>query len=110
MELFSVNADGPQQAEDEINWLDDLKFYIDNDDAALTTHLFPAINKHKEHKGHPDAYKLYVPGLTKCAEEYCKKYETESPANELFPKDAIIELARNMAEVQEEFIKKGDYE
>ena len=109
MELFSVNPGEENEKEEDIDWLDDLKFYIDHNDELLTKVMFPAINKHKEYPGHPDAYKLYVKPLSHCAEEYCKKFETEKPASELFPKDAIIELARRLAEVQDSFIEKGDY-
>lgn len=110
MELFSQNPDSEQRQEEDIDWLDDLKFYIDNNDDVLAQFILPAINKHKQHQGHPSAYKLYVEPLTKCAEAYCKKFETEHPANELFSKDAIIELARNLADSQDGFIEKGDYE
>lgn len=109
-ELFSRNPDMPMDQEEDINWLDDLKFYIDHNDELLTQYLFPAINKHKENPTAADAYKLYVNPLRQCAIKYCDKFETELPHKELFPTKSIIELAKHMADSQGQYIEKGDYE
>jgi hypothetical protein len=41
-------------------------------------------------------------------ETYCKKFQVEG-RDEKFSKDKLIELAKNIAEQQEHFMKKGDY-
>ena len=110
MELFSRNPETPEDQEEDINWLDDLKFFIDHDDELLTQHLFPVINKHKAHPDTPDAYKMYVKPLRHCAIVYCNKFDTELPHKELFPTEAIVELAKLIAETQGKYIEKGDYE
>ena len=51
-EMFSAIG-APKEVEQEIDWLDDLKFYIDNDDKMLNQYFFPAVKRHKEHKGNP---------------------------------------------------------
>ena len=106
--MFSAIG-APKDEQQEIDWIDDLKFFIDNDDDALGNYFFPAVKKHKEWQGHPDAYKLYIRPLETCKEEYCKKFNVENPG-EKFPREAIIELARMIATEQEKHIEKGDYE
>jgi hypothetical protein len=48
---------GPQETEKIIDWGDDLKFYIDNEDSLLQQYMFPAVKKHEKHAGHPQAFK-----------------------------------------------------
>ena len=99
----------PTDDQEDINWLDDLKFFIDNDDQLLANYLFPAVKKHKEYKGNPNVFKLYVKPVEKCLEQYCQKFEIEN-AEEKFPKDKLIELARKIAEEQEQHLENDDYE
>jgi hypothetical protein len=106
-EMFSPIG-APNEAEQDIDWLGDLKFFIDNDTDVLSKQFFPAIRKHKEHQGHPKAYQLYITPLESVCETYCKKFQVEG-RDEKFSKDKLIELAKNIAEQQEQFMKKGDY-
>jgi hypothetical protein len=105
-EMFS--AIGAPKEEQDINWLEDLKFFIDNDDRMLNQFFFPAVKKHKDHRRNPNAYKLYIRPLRKCKEAYCEKFEIEQP-EEKFTKEKIIELAKYIASEQENFLTKGDY-
>ena len=107
-EMFSAIG-APKDEEQEVDWISDLKFYIDNSDDALSNYFFPAIKKHEEWRGHPDAYKLYLKPLESCKEEYCQKYEVEE-SGQKFPREAIIELAKLIASEQEKHIENGDYE
>lgn len=106
LEMFSAIG-APKQDDQSIDWIGDLKFFIDNDDKMLSNYFFPAIKKHELHKGNPNAWKLYMPGLERCAEAYCSKYEQS--LGEIFPKEKLIELAHQMAAEQERHIIKGDY-
>ena len=99
----------PKDDQQEIDWLDDLKFFIDNDNRSLQQYFFPAIKRHKEHQGNPNAFKIYIRPVERCMETYCQKYEIENP-EEKFPKDKIIELAKRFASEQEKFLERGDYE
>jgi len=106
-ELFSPI--GAPSDNDDINWLEDFKFFIDNDNEVLSNYMFPAIKKHKQYAGHPDAYKIYIKPIQKCKEAYCTKYNIDDPS-EKFSKDTLINMARKIAGEQEKYIERGDYE
>ncbi len=99
----------PKQAQDDIDWLDDLHFYIDNNDSLLNKHFFPAVEKHKKYQGHPQIFRLYMKPVQECMECYCEDFDIENK-EEKFPKEKLIELAKRFAAEQEDFIKKGHYE
>lgn len=107
LEMFSPIG-APKADQSDIDWLDDLKFYIDNDNSMLQKNLFPAIEKHKKHIDHPDAYKIYLAPIKRCCENYCEKFEIED-AEEKFSKEKLIELAKHIAQEQKKFILHGDY-
>jgi len=106
-EMFSPMG-GPKQDQEDIDWKDDLKFYIDNNNDLLNKFMMPAIQKHQKYKGHPSAYKIYIKPLQQCAEDYCRRFDVEEQGK-VFDPETIIELAKSMAEQQENFISKGDY-
>ena len=99
----------PKQEQDDIDWLDDLHFYIDNNDQLLNKHFFPAVEKHKKYQDHPMVFKLYMKPVEECMESYCEEFNIEDK-EEKFPKGKLIELAKRFAMEQANFIKKGDYE
>ncbi len=106
-EMFSPIG-APKLDQQDVDWVGDLKFFIDNNDQLLNQYMFPAVKKHKQYQGNPNAYKIYIRPLESCLESYCDKYEIEE-VNEKFPKERIIELAKNFAEQQEKFMERGDY-
>lgn len=106
--MFSTIG-APTSDQEDIDWVGDLKSFIDNDDTVLKNYFFPAVNRHKEYQGHPDAYKIYMRPLESCKESYCEKFEIESPEDK-FPKEKLIELAKMIAAEQEKHMEKGDYE
>jgi hypothetical protein len=106
-EMFSPIG-APKADTDDIDWIGDLKFFIDNDSNVLSKQFFPAIKRHQQYAGHPEAYKLYIRPLEGVCETYCNKYEIEDKG-EKFPKEKLIELAKHFAEEQEKHIKRGDY-
>ena len=107
-EMFSP-VGAPKDDQPDIDWIGDLKFYMDNSDQMLNKHFFPAVKRHKEHRGNPNAYKIYIRTLEGCLESYCEKYEVED-REEKFPKDKLEELAKQIATQQEKFMEKGDYD
>lgn len=107
-EMFSPIG-SPKDDEPEIDWIDDLKFFIDNDDGMLNNHFFPAVKKHQEYKDHPEIYKVYIKPIQNAVIPYCKKFNVEKP-EEKFPKEKLIDLAKRMAEEQKRHIENGDYE
>jgi hypothetical protein len=106
-EMFSPIG-APKPDNNDVDWLDDLKFFIDNDTDTLSKHFFPAVQRHKQHLGNPNAFKIYIKPLEMCKEAYCEKYEVEKP-EEKFTKEQLIELAKKIALEQEANIKHGDY-
>jgi hypothetical protein len=106
-EMFSPIG-APNEEEADIDWLGDLKFYIDNDDQLLQKYMFPALKKHEHHKGNPNVYKLYLRALQPCLDQYCKKYEVKDK-EEKFTEEKLIELAKRIATEQEKHIEDGDY-
>ena len=105
--MFSpIGAPGPEK--DDVDWLGDLKFFIDNDDQLLNKYFFPAVDRHKQHVGNPNAYKIYIRPIENCCKEYCEKFEIEEPETK-FPKEKLIELAKKIANQQDKFLSKGDY-
>jgi hypothetical protein len=106
-EMFSAIG-APKDDDANIDWLDDLKFFIDNDDKMLENYMFPILQRHEKHVGNPNVYKLYVKPLNKCVEAYCEKFGVETP-EEKFSEEKIIELAKKIAEQQDRFIKDGNY-
>lgn len=99
----------PDNSQQDINWLDDLKFFIDNEDKILSTHFFPAIKRHKEHKGNPHVFKVYIRPIENALDQYCNKFEI-TDREEKFPKEKLIDLAKLFAEEQEKHISKGSYD
>lgn len=99
----------PKEDQKEVDWLDDLHFYIDNKDELLNQYFFPAVQRHKEHQGNPNVFKVYIRPIERCLEQYCEEFDIDGK-EEKFPKEKIIELAKRFAEEQEKFLEKGDYE
>lgn len=107
-EMFSPIG-APQEDKQDIDWLDDLKFFIDNDDKVLSNYFFPAIKRHKEHKGNPNVFKVYLRPIEHALGHYCDKYEIDDKEKK-FPKEKLIDLAKKFAEEQEKHISKGNYD
>lgn len=107
-EMFSAIG-APKDNEEDIDWIDDLKFFIDNNNELLSKQFFPAVEKHKKYRDHPSAYKIYIRPLEACKEEYCKMFDVKN-ANEVLPREKIIELAKSICQEQTKFIENGDYD
>lgn len=99
----------PREDDQDIDWMGDLKFFMDNDDKLLNQYFFPAVKTHEKHLGNPNAYKIYIKTINHCLNDYCKKFEIED-RDEKFPQEKLIDLAKTIAKEQEGFIKRGDYE
>lgn len=106
-EMFSPLG-GPREDEQSVDWTDDLKFFIDNDNDLLNKYILPTVMVHKKYVNHPDAYKLYLKPIQKCCESYADTFEVED-IEEKIPGDKLEELARHICDIQRECIKNGDY-
>ena len=94
----------------EINYLDDLKFFIDNDNEILSKVFFPAVKSHKENGGHEEDHEHYIEPIKKSITIYCNAHGLNDIKDEIFDEDGIIELAKRCAEEQKRHIHRGDYE
>jgi hypothetical protein len=106
-EMFSPIG-APKDNEQQVDWLDDLKFFIDNSDRILEQHFFPAIKRHEQHIGNPSVFKVYIRPIQIALENYCDKYDIGNK-EEKFTKEKLIDLAKKIAAEQEIHIKEGDY-
>jgi hypothetical protein len=107
-EMFSPIG-APKEDDREVDWLGDLKFFIDNDNQILSQQLFPTIKKHSKHLDHPKAYKLYLQPVQTALRSYCEQFKIEDQ-EEKFPKESLIELAKQICEEQRKHIEDGDYD
>lgn len=107
-EMFSPIG-APNDAQQDIDWIDDLKFFIDNNTDVLSQHFFPAIKRHKENHGNPNVFKVYIKPIETAVGHYCDKFKIDD-REEKFPKEKLIDLAKKFAEEQDKHIQKGDYE
>jgi hypothetical protein len=107
-EMWSAIGAPKDDEQADIDWIDDLKFYIDNNSELLTKYFFPAVKRHEKHAGHPKAFTIYIKPLKSCLENYCNMFDIED-AEEKFPENKIVELAKMIASEQEKHIENGDY-
>lgn len=109
MELFSRDEQD-QRLNPDINYLDDLKFFIDNNNELLSKSFFPAIKKQKEHPANDRAFMFYMDPVKLACERYCKEYDLADVKDEIFTDDALISIAKRFAEEQGKHITKGAYD
>ena len=107
-EMFSPIG-APKESELDIDWVGDLKFYIDNNNDMLSRYMFPAVKKHKKYLDHPRAYKIYIKPITQCLSHYCEKYKVDNK-EEKFPEEVLLDLAKAIADEQKRHLENGDYE
>jgi len=106
-EYSPIGAPSEDDSQD-IDWLGDLKFYIDNDDKLLNNHFFPVTKKHRKFIGNANIYKIYIKPILTSIDQYCDHFDIED-RDEKFPDSLIRELARHIAAEQEEHIHNGEY-
>jgi hypothetical protein len=107
-EMFSPIG-SPKEDDQDIDWIGDLKFFIDNDEKMLENYFFPAVERHREHAGNPNAWKLYMRPIRKCLKSYLEQYEVETPEDK-FTDETLQTLAEKICKEQERFIDEGDYD
>jgi hypothetical protein len=107
-EMFSPIG-APQDNDQDVDWLDDLKFFIDHNTDLLAKHIMPAIHRQKKDADNENAYKLYMNPLMKCVNEYCETFDVDNK-EECFPVDKLEQLAKNMASAQSNYIKDKNYD
>ena len=107
LEMFSP-VGGPRDDNQDIDWADDLKFFIDNDDKLLSNYIFPAVKKHEKYVDHPMAYKIYMQPVKECLKVYLNTFEIDNAKN-VFTNEVLEDVAKQMASRQTKHIMDGDY-
>jgi hypothetical protein len=107
-EMFSPIG-GPTEKDTDVDWIGDLKFFMDHNDSIVRDMILPVVRKHMSNAKHPNAYKLYILPAMKCRKMYADKFNIKD-VEEKIPHDQILSLARKMADEQSKHIQKGHYE
>jgi hypothetical protein len=96
----------------DIDLIDDLKFFMNNDPAFYRKVLFPEISKLKDSvKGGNQCSEMHFkPCVDKAVGAYCKKFKIEKNPSDLFNDEEIRELAEKMYHEEKENINKGAYD
>ena len=110
MELFSSPDNKDPRLNPDINYLDDLKFYVDNNSELLSNVFFPAVKEQRKNNDPEMAYKLYIKPLKFATERYCDQYELNDVKDDIFTDENIIEVAKRFASEQHNHINNKDYD
>ena len=119
MKLFELFSRPDQDSDDkrkdprldhEINYADDLKYFIDNEDSLLSKFFFPAIDKQKRMNNQENSFKLYIDPVSKSIDIYCRKFKLDDVKDKIFNNEIISDVAKKIAGEQGEHIKKKAYE
>ena len=107
-EMFSPIG-GPNDKDSDVDWIGDLKFFMDHNDSIVRDLILPAVQKHKTSPKAPKAFKLYIMPVMKCRKMYADQFKVDDVEKKISHKE-VIKIARKMAEEQSKHIEKKDYE
>jgi hypothetical protein len=107
-EMFSPIG-GPTDKDADVDWLGDLKFFMDHNDSIVRDLILPAVQKHKTSPKAPNAFKLYIMPVMKCRKMYADQFKVDDVEGKI-SQEEIIKIARKIAEEQSKHIEKKDYE
>lgn len=110
MELFSQPDNKDPRLNPDINYLDDLKFFVDNNSEMLSNIFFPAVKEQQKSNNPEEAFKLYIKPLKFAVEKYCEQYDLKDVKDEIFTDENLSEIAKRFATEQHNHINNKDYE
>ncbi len=114
MRLFEIFGHEPENKDErrnsDIDYVSDLKFFIDNDNELVSQTLFPAIKKHRKLGGDPSQYQIYVSAVKSAIPKYCDEYRMTDIKDDVFTNEVIEKVCKRFAEEQGKYIERGDYE
>lgn len=86
----------------EFDLIDDLFFYMNNDDDIYRRHVYPAVHQFKQARrsGNSIQQNLFGDAVTKAYESYCKKFPLRELPTEL-PQDISEKVCENFVEALE---------
>jgi hypothetical protein len=110
-ELFGPETENrDERLNSDIDYVSDLKFFIDSDDDLTSHSLFPAIKQHRKLGGKADQYQLYHDTVGAAIPKYCEQYDLNDIKEDIFTNEVIEAICKRFAEEQSKFIERGDYE
>lgn len=106
--MFSPLGGPKEDDQEDIDWGDDLKFYIDNNNDLLSKEIFPAVKLHHQHKDNPKVHLVYVKPLRRCADNYSKMFDIEDQ-DKIFTNELLEKVAKVIASEQQKHLENDDY-
>lgn len=96
----------------DVNVVDDLQFFMNNDPAFYRKVLYPSILSMKEKikGGSSCSEDHFLPCIKKGADSYCQKFKIKKPSKDLFSDEEVKELAQKMFHQEKTNIEKGVYD
>jgi len=96
----------------DVNVVDDLQFFMNNDPLFYRKILYPAISdmKHKLKSGQGCQQDHFHGCIKKGIDSYCKKFKIRKNPKDIFSDAEIKELAEKMFHNEKERIEKGTYD
>jgi hypothetical protein len=109
-ELFGLETENKdERLSSDIDYVSDLKFFIDSDDDITSHSLFPAIKQHRKLGGKADQYQVYHGTVSSAIPKYCEQYDLNDIKEDIFTNEVIEAICKRFAEEQSKFIERGDY-
>jgi DNA-binding transcriptional regulator YhcF (GntR family) len=95
--------------------VDDITFFIDNEDELHKEYFLPAVRELKRKKiVDRNSIAEIAPAFDKLVEKGCamynEKYKPEGKTEEIFSKQLMADIANKLAEKHLDYIKDGEYD
>ena len=100
------------QAQKDVDLLDDLQYFMQNDDEFYRRIMYPIISKMKKHikAGKRCHDNMFKPCVDHAAEVYCKKFDVEGNAKSVFTDVDRDKLAKTIFAQEKHRIESGVYD
>ena len=106
-ELFSQEEDNTPK----YDLIDDIAFFIDNDDELHKEFFLPAVKELKRKKVvEKDSIEEVSPYFEKMVTAGCEKYKPQGRTEEIFTKTLMASVCNKLAEKHLSYIKDGAYD
>jgi len=95
----------------DVDWVDDLKFFMHNDPKFYRTVLYPVIAelKTKIKTGSKCNEMSFAPCIERAIPVYCKKFKITQNLKEIFDDEELEDLATKMFHEEKQNIENGVY-
>jgi hypothetical protein len=96
----------------DVDWVDDLKFFMHNDPRFYRTVVYPVIAelKSKLKSGSKCNEMSFMPCIDKAIPSYCNKFKITQNPKKIFDDEEIKDLAVKMFHEEKSNIEKGVYD